>query len=338
MNPRPPAHPHVAHGRIGVLLVNLGTPEGTDYWSIRRYLSEFLSDPRVVEIPRLLWQPILQGVVLTLRPKKAGEAYARIWDKQRNQSPLRVITEAQAHGLQARLGEQVLVRWAMRYGQPAIGAELAAMKQAGCERILIAPLYPQYCSATTATAVDKANDALRTMRWQPTVRFVPPYYDDPAHIRALAQSVREHLAGLDHQPEMLVASFHGMPRRTLDLGDPYHCHCQKTGRLLREALEWPEDRFVVTFQSRFGRAEWLKPYTDETLAALAGRGVKRIAIIAPAFSADCIETLDELANENRHLFLEKGGEALSYIPCLNAGETGLSFLEALIRRELSGWI
>lgn len=334
----PAGHPHVAHGRIGVLLVNLGTPDGTDFWSIRRYLSEFLSDPRVVEIPRLIWQPILQGIVLTLRPSKTAEGYKRVWDRTRNQSPLRVITEAQAAGVQRLLGDQVVVGWAMRYGTPAIHAELDRLKAAGCDRVLVAPLYPQYSAATTATAVDKANDALRTMRWQPTLRYLPPYHDDPVFIEALARSVREHLDGLGYEPDHLVASFHGMPRRTLDLGDPYHCQCQKTARLLREALNWSEERFTVTFQSRFGKAEWLKPYTSEVMAALPSQGVKSVAVLAPAFSADCIETLDELAVENKELFLHAGGKAFSYIPCLNASEGGLGLLEHLVRRELAGWL
>lgn len=334
----PAGHPQVAHGRIGVLLVNLGTPDGTDFWSIRRYLSEFLSDPRVVELPKILWQPILQGIILTLRPGKTAEGYKRVWDKERNQSPLRVITEAQADGLQRLMGDQVMVGWAMRYGNPAIKTELDRLKAAGCDRILIAPLYPQYSGATTATAVDKANDALRAMRWQPTVRYLPPYHDDAVFIEALAQSVREHLSGLGYVPDHLVASFHGMPRRTLDLGDPYHCQCQKTARLMREALGWPEERFTVTFQSRFGKAEWLKPYTSDVMAALPGKGVKSVAVLAPAFSADCIETLDELAVENKELFLHAGGEAFSYIPCLNASQQGLAVLEHLVRRELAGWL
>ena len=334
----PAGHPHVAHGRIGVLLVNLGTPDGTDFWSVRRYLSEFLSDQRVVELPKILWQPILQGIILTLRPGKSAEGYKRVWDSTRNQSPLRVITEAQAEGLQRLLGEQVQVSWAMRYGNPSIKSELDRLKAAGCDRILIAPLYPQYSGATTATAVDKANDALRAMRWQPTVRYLPPYYDDPAFIQALAQSVRSHLDGLGYVPDHLVASFHGMPRRTLDLGDPYHCQCHKTARLMREALGWPEERFTVTFQSRFGKAEWLKPYTSDVLAALPGKGVKSLAVLAPAFAADCIESLDELALENKEVFLHAGGEAYSYIPCLNASEGGLGVLESLVRRELAGWL
>ncbi|HEY4548021.1 MAG TPA: ferrochelatase [Pedomonas sp.] len=336
--PAPAGHPQVAHGRIGVLLVNLGTPDGTDYRSIRRYLSEFLSDPRVVEIPRLVWQPILQGIILTLRPSKTAEGYKRVWDKERNQSPLRVITEAQAISLQHLLGDRVMVGWAMRYGNPAIRVELDRLKAAGCDRILIAPLYPQYSGATTATAVDKANDALREMRWQPTVRYLPPYHDDPAFIQALAQSVRAHIDGLGYTPDHLVASFHGMPRRTLDLGDPYHCQCQKTARLMREALGWPAERFTVTFQSRFGKAEWLKPYTSDVMAALPSKGVRSVAVLAPAFSADCIETLDELAVENKELFLHAGGEAFSYIPCLNASEGGMAVLETLVRRELAGWL
>lgn len=333
----PAGHPQVAHGRVGVLLVNLGTPDGTDIPAIRRYLAEFLSDQRVVELPKILWQPILRGIILPLRPRKTAEGYKRVWDREHNDSPLRVITRAQAEGLQRRLGDQVMVGWAMRYGNPAIKVELDRLKDAGCDRILVAPLYPQYSGATTATVVDKANDALRQMRWQPTVRYLPPWHDDPVYIEALAQSVRRHLDGLGYTPDHLVASFHGMPRRTLDLGDPYHCQCHKTARLLREALGWPEERFTVTFQSRFGKAEWLKPYTSDVMAALPGKGVKSVAVMAPAFMADCIETLDELAVENRETFLHAGGEAFSYIPCLNASEDGLTLLEHLIRRELSGW-
>lgn len=334
----PAGHPTVAFGRVGVLLVNLGTPEGTDTASIRRYLAEFLSDPRVIEIPKLVWQPILRGVILPFRPRKTAEGYKRIWDRERNQSPLRVITEAQALALQRLFGDRVQVAWAMRYGTPAIKTELERLKAAGCDRILIAPLYPQYSGATTASVVDKAGDALRAMRWQPAVRYLPPYHDDPAFIEALAGSVREHLAGLGYTPDHLLASFHGMPRRTLDLGDPYHCQCHKTARLVRESLGWPEERFSVTFQSRFGRAEWLKPYTSEVMSSLPTKGVKSVAVFAPAFSADCIETLDELAIENRDLFLENGGEAFSYIPCLNDSPAGMDMLARLVERELAGWL
>lgn len=335
---RPPDHPPVAFGRVGVLLVNLGTPDATDFWSVRRYLSEFLSDRRVVELPRLLWQPILQGIILTTRPRRSGHAYAQIWDRSRNQSPLKSITEDQAAALQALLGPDVDVDWAMRYGNPSIAGRLTAMKARGCDRILIAPLYPQYSGATTASVVDKVGEAMMAMRWQPALRTLPPYYDDPGYIAALAGSVRARINTLDWEPEVLLASFHGMPRRTLDLGDPYHCHCQKTGRLLREALDWPAARFHITFQSRFGRAEWLRPYTDQTLRALAGKGVKRLAIIAPAFAADCIETLEELSLANRDLFLSHGGEAFAYVPCLNAGSDGMAMLAGLVRRELQGWI
>jgi ferrochelatase len=334
---KPSDHPRVAHGRVGVLLVNLGTPDDASPGAVRRYLKEFLSDPRVVEIPPILWQPILRGVILNTRPKKSAANYAKIWDRAAGDSPLRVITRAQGEAL-AQAMPGITVDWAMRYGAPSIGERLIALKDAGCDRILIAPLYPQYSAATTATVVDKAFEAFRRWRWQPAVRTLPPYYDDPAYIDALATSIEAQLAALDFEPDALIASFHGMPERTLRLGDPYHCHCQKTGRLLRERLGWTGDRLRVTFQSRFGRAEWLKPYTDATLAALPGEGVRRVAVVAPGFSADCLETLEEIAMQGRETFEHAGGERFAYLPCLNAGESGMAMLRTLIARELEGWV
>jgi ferrochelatase len=328
-------HPPVAHGKVGVLLVNLGTPEAPTPAAVRRYLAEFLSDRRVVEIPPIAWQPILRGIILNTRPKKSAHAYKQVWTEQG--SPLAAITGEQAERLQARLGGEVTVAYAMRYGRPAIGAELQALKDAGCDRILLAPLYPQYCAATTATVVDCAADALRTMRWQPALRTLPPYYDDPAYITALAKDIGGQLEALPFEPEKLLLSFHGMPERTLQLGDPYHCHCQKTARLLIEALNRPDLLYEITFQSRFGRAKWLEPSTDFVLEE-DGRIGYRLAIAAPGFAADCLETLEELAIRGRDRFLEAGGEHFAALACLNAREPGMAMLETLVRRELAGWI
>lgn len=329
-------HPPVKSGRVGVLVVNLGTPEAPDPASVKRYLAEFLSDRRVVEIPSLIWQPILRGIILNTRPRKSAEAYGQVWTEEG--SPLAAITKAQAHGLQERLGDGVIVRHAMRYGRPAIDEELQALMDAGCDRILLAPLYPQYSGATTATVVDKAADKLRTMRWQPALRTLPPYHDYPVYIDALADDLGEQLDRLEFAPEVLLLSFHGMPQRTLQLGDPYHCHCRKTARLLEDALARPDMRMVTTFQSRFGRAKWLEPATDVVLEAEAKAGTKRIAIAAPGFSADCLETLEELAIRGREQFLEAGGEQFAALSCLNTSEPGMAMLEALVRRELAGWL
>lgn len=337
-NARPTDHPRVASGRIGILLINLGTPDDTDYRSVRRYLAEFLSDPRVVEIPRLIWLPILHGVILTTRPGRSGRAYAKVWDREANESPLRVITRQQAEALTNAFGADVEVDWAMRYGRPSIAERLTALQAKGCDRILVAPLYPQYSAATTASVQDKAFAALKDWRWQPAVRTLPPYYDDPAYIDALARSIEEGLAAVDFEPEVVLASFHGMPRRTLDRGDPYYCQCHKTVRLLRERLGWPEARLRLTFQSRFGRAEWLQPYTDATLRALPAEGVTRIAAISPGFSADCLETLEEIAIAGRETFEQAGGTHFAYIPCLNATPNGIAMLKMLINRELAGWL
>ena len=323
----------VAAGKLGVLLINLGTPDAPEPAAVRRYLAEFLSDRRVVEIPALIWWPILHGIILTTRPRKSAHAYAQIW--REDGSPLAAITRAQAAALQERFGGRVLVDHAMRYGRPAIGERIAAMKAAGCDRILLAPLYPQYCGATTGTANDAAFAALAAMRWQPAIRTLPPYHDDPAYIGALAASVRESLGGLDFEPQAIVASFHGMPVRTLELGDPYHCHCRKTARLLAEALG---RELIVTFQSRFGRAKWLEPATDATLAGLPGKGVTRVAVVAPGFAADCLETLEEIDIRGRATFSQAGGSAFAYLPCLNESAKGTEMLEILVSRQLEGWI
>ena len=333
---RPSDHPPVATGGIGVLLVNLGTPDAPTPAAVRRYLAEFLSDRRVVEIPPIAWQPILRGVVLRTRPKKSAHAYSQVWTEAG--SPLAAITAEQARRLQERLGEGIRVAWAMRYGNPAIAGALQALLDAGCERVLLAPLYPQYCAATTATAVDAAADALKAMRRQPALRTLPPYYDDAAYITALAADLGAQLDALDFVPEVLLLSFHGMPERTLQLGDPYHCHCRVTARLLEEALARPGLRFVTTFQSRFGRAKWLEPATDAVLAEKSAKGTRRLAVAAPGFAADCLETLEELAIRGRDRFLGGGGERFAALACLNAAEPGMDMLEALVRRELAGWI
>jgi ferrochelatase len=309
---------------------------------MRAYLKEFLSDQRVIEKPRWLWWPILNLIILTIRPGKKGKDYATIWNNERNEGPLKTITRSQCEKLQERLTKaglgDVKVDWAMRYGFPAIKDRIQALMDEGCDRVLVVPLYPHYAGATTATACDHVFRALMAMRWQPTLRFSPPYHDDPVYIDALARSLKAGLAKLDFEPEVILTTFHGMPKEYLTKGDPYHCHCAKTWRLLREAMGWPVDKFKMSFQSRFGPDEWLQPYTDETVEALAKQGIKKLAMIAPAFSADCLETLEELEGENRHIFEEHGGEKFAYIPCLNDSEEGMDLIEHIARRELMGWV
>lgn len=342
----PSDHPKVKLGKVGVLVMNLGTPDGTDYWSMRRYLKEFLSDPRVIELSRWIWWPILNLIILTTRPKASGEAYAEIWNKEKDESPLRTITRAQSDALaevfSAHDGKngtsEIQVDWAMRYGTPSIKEKLESMTANGCDRILVAPLYPQYAGATMATANDKAFDALKEMRWQPAVRTLPAYHDDPVYIDALCKSLVDGIAALDFEPEVILASFHGLPKAYLLKGDPYHCQCQKTGRLMREHLGWDKSKFRVTFQSRFGKAEWLQPYTDKTVEALAKEGIKRLAVITPGFSADCVETLEEIVMQNGEIFEENGGEKFALIPCLNDSEDGMRVIKKVVERELQGWI
>jgi protoporphyrin/coproporphyrin ferrochelatase len=329
----PANHPPVATPRIGVLLVNLGTPEAPTPKAVKRYLKQFLSDRRVVELPALLWQPILRGIILNTRPKKSAANYAKVWTDKG--SPLAFHTVAQADALTARMGGAVIVRHAMRYGEPSIGHVLDELKAAGCNRILIAPLYPQYSGATTATVQDEVFRTLAAMRWQPALRTLPSYHDDPVYIDALKMSVGAGLEALDFAPDAIIASFHGMPERTLHLGDPYHCQCRKTARLLSEAMG---RELTVAFQSRFGRAKWLEPATDDTLQRLAKEGKSKIAIFAPGFASDCLETLEELAIGGQELFHEAGGKDFAYIPCLNDSAAGMAMLETLIRRELAGWI
>ncbi|MEX4008638.1 ferrochelatase [Neoaquamicrobium sediminum] len=336
----PEGHPPVRTGRIGVLLTNLGTPDGTDYWSMWRYLREFLSDTRVIELNKAIWYPILYGAVLTTRPQKAGANYEKIWNRDKDESPLRTITHGQAERLAEAFADEprITVEWGMRYGNPSIASAVERLTAQGCDRIVMFPLYPQFSATTTATANDQLYRALMKIRHMPTVRSVPPYYDDPAYIEALAQSIETHLAGLDFEPEVVLASYHGIPKAYFEKGDPYHCHCQKTTRLLRERLGWDDKRLRTTFQSLFGKAEWLKPYTDKTVEALAKDGVKSIAIINPGFSADCIETLEEIDGEVREVFMHAGGQNFSHIPCLNDSDAGMAMLETLVRRELAGWL
>ncbi len=336
----PAGHPDAKYGRVGVLLLNLGTPDGTSYWPMRRYLKEFLSDPRVIEEPRWKWWPILNLIILTVRPSKKGKDYATIWNNERDEGPLKTITRSQAEQLAARLKEhpRVSVDWAMRYANPTTESGIKALMDKGCDRILLVPLYPHYAAATTATAADQAFRALMKMRWQPAVRVAPSYHDDPVYIDALARSMRKSLAQLDFEPERIIATFHGMPEKYLLAGDPYHCQCQKTSRLLREKLGIPKERWLTTFQSRFGNDPWLQPYTDETVLALAKSGVKKLVLVAPGFSADCLETLEELDGENRHIFEENGGEKFAYLPALNDSAEGIDVIEALVRRELMGWL
>ena len=326
-------HPPVATPKVGVLLVNLGTPDAPTTSAVKRYLKQFLSDRRVVEIPPLLWQPILRGIILNTRPQKSAKAYAKVWTEKG--SPLSFFTAGQAEALQARMEGIADVRYAMRYGNPSVADQLAAMKAAGCNRILIAPLYPQYSGATTGTVLDEAYATLTAMRWHPAIRTLPAYHDDTRYIGALKSSIEASLAKLDFVPDALVISFHGMPERTLHLGDPYHCHCQKTARLLSEAMG---RELVVSFQSRFGRAKWLEPATDDTLMKLAREGTKKVAIFAPGFSVDCLETLEELAMQGHEQFEEAGGTHYAYLPCLNDSDIGMDMLEQIIGQELAGWI
>jgi ferrochelatase len=331
--PLPSTHPAIPQRKIGVLIINLGTPDAPEVPAVRRYLAEFLSDPRVIEIPRAIWKPILHGLVLRTRPAKSAHAYSQVWTEEG--SPLAAITRRQSVKLQERLGEEVLVDWAMRYGSPSIPDRISALKDSGCERILLAPLYPQYCAATTATANDLAFATLAQMRWQPALRTLPPYHDSPDYIDALQHDLEAQLGALDFEPQRLLLSYHGMPERTLRKGDPYHCHCRKTARLLGERMKITVD---TSFQSRFGRDKWLEPATDDVLKSYPAQGITRIAIAAPGFSADCLETIEELGIRGKEEFEGEGGSHFARLDCLNDREPGMIMLEALIRRELAGWI
>lgn len=336
----PPGHPALPPRRVGVLLVNLGTPDATDYWSMRRYLSEFLSDRRVIEVNRVKWWLILNLIILSVRPGRKGRDYEKIWNRERNESFLKTITRSQSDKLAETFADdpRILVDWAMRYGNPSIAARLAALQGAGCDRILLVPLYPQYAAATTATVCDKAFDALAAMRWQPALRVAPAWFGRPVYIDALASSLEQGLAKLAFKPDIIIASFHGMPEDYLRKGDPYYCQCAATTRLLRERLQLDDKQLMMTFQSRFGTAEWLKPYTDATVKALAERGVKNLAVITPGFAADCLETLEEIAMENADIFKHAGGENFAHIPCLNDSALGMAVIRDVVTRELMGWV
>lgn len=336
----PDGHPKIKRRKVGVLIINLGTPDATDYFSMRKYLKEFLSDSRVIEANRVLWWFILNCIILTKRPTSSGEAYKSIWNKEKDESPLKTITRSQAEKIAKDFGDydDVVIEWGMRYGNPSTKAGIESLQAQGCDRILLFPLYPQYAAATTATACDKAFDALKEMRWQPTIRVVPPYFEDPDYIEALADSIQDHIAELEWTPDLVIASFHGLPKRYFEAGDPYHCQCAKTTRLLRNRLGWSEDKLKLTFQSRFGKEEWLQPYTDKTIEQLAKEGKKNIAVVCPGFSADCVETLEEIALEAGEIFKENGGENFTLIPCLNDSQDSIRVLSGLIKNELRGWV
>ncbi len=339
----PTGHPPVRMGKVGILLANLGTPDGYDYWSMRRYLSEFLSDRRVIDYSPFLWQPLLQGVILTSRPFRSGAAYKSIWNHEDGESPLATITKAQTAAVAERMrrtyGPDVVVDYCMRYGNPSTVSKVEAMQAAGCDRIVFFPLYPHYAGATSATAIDQFYRSLMKLTWQPNARTVAPYYNDDRYITALAGSIRRAYDAMVVEPDILVCSYHGVPKRYLMQGDPYHCQCQKTTRLLREKLGWPEHRIKTTFQSKFGPEEWLKPYTVEEVARLAEEdGLKNIAVCAPAFSADCIETLEEINEEIKESFEEAGGEQFHYIPCLNDEAEHIEALCSILDDNLRGWV
>ncbi len=339
----PTDHPKVPRAKTGVLLANLGTPDHYSYWPMRRYLNEFLSDRRVIDYSPWKWQPLLQLIILSKRPFTSGEAYKSIWNEDKGESPLMTITRDQtakmARAMQDRYGDQVMVDFCMRYGNPSTKSKVRAMVEAGCTRILFFPLYPHYAGATSATANDQFFRALMDETWQPIARVVEPYFENPLYIEALAQSVERAYSQIETRPEILVVSYHGMPKRYLMQGDPYHCHCQKTTRLLKERLGWEDTEITTTFQSVFGPEEWLKPYTVDEVARLAREdGKRRIAVMAPAFSADCIETLEEINEEIRESFEEAGGEEFTYIPCLNDDDAHIKALSSIVESNLKGWL
>lgn len=338
----PDDHPAVSGRKVGVVIANLGTPDATDYWSMRRYLNEFLSDKRVIDYPFWKWQPLLQLIILTKRPFSSGAAYRGIWNAERNESPLLTVTREQAGALETELkaiwGDRVEVDFCMRYGNPSTPSVLKRLQEKGCDRILFFPLYPQYAAPTTATANDQAFRSLMKMNWQPALRTVPAYFEDPAYVAALASSIEETYAALNTKPDILVASYHGVPLRYLMEGDPYHCQCQKTTRLVREHLGWARDDIITAFQSKFGPEEWVGPATVDLVADLARQGKKNIAVVAPAFSTDCVETLEEIQEEIQESFKEAGGETFTYIPCLNARPDHIAMMTSIVQREVAGWL
>ena len=334
----PSGHTPVKYGKTGLLLMSLGTPDAPTYGAVRRFLAEFLSDPRVIETPRLLWLPILYGPILTFRPAKSARAYAKIWDYERRESPLRTYARSQCEKLSEAFGDDLSVAWAFRYGNPSIESGLLQLQEMGCERIILFALYPQYSATTTASTFDKAFECLGTMRWQPAVHTVARYCDDPSYISALVNSAKISLGQLDWQPEKILMSYHSIPKAYFDKGDPYPCQCNKTSRLFQEAAGYSADDIVTTFQSRVGPAQWVSPYTDKMVDQLAANGVKKLAVMAPAFSADCLETLEELNMELRAQFIEAGGTHFHYIPCLNDSDLGMEMLEKVVRKDAAGWV
>ena len=340
-------HPAIEYGKIGVLLINLGTPNAPTAKGVRKFLREFLNDPRVIEINPVLWQIILRGFILPFRPQRTAKAYQEIWDSEYNQSPLKVITDSQANALQAKFNHnEVIIEWGMRYGTPSINDKIASLKKLGCDKILFCPLYPQYSATTTASAQDAIFSYLQELRWQGGLRFLPPYYDHAAYIHAIAESIKAQ-AYFDSQApkshphaehyDMLLLSFHGLPQRNLELGDPYYCHCHKSARLIREALRLDEKQAQLAFQSRFGKAQWLTPYSDKLVQELAQNGIKKLAVACPGFAADCLETLEEVGIRLKNDFIKAGGEQLTLIPCLNDSPLGIDMLYQLIEQELQGW-
>ncbi len=335
---KPPDHLKNSFNKVGVLLVNLGTPEGTDYFSMRKYLNEFLSDRRVIDVFKPLWWLILNGPILLFRPSKSGKAYKRIWNNNKG-SPLKYITESQISklGKEFKANNNIILDYAMRYGQPSIVSKLDKLFDLGCAKILIFPLYPQYAASTTASVQDEVYKWLLNKRWQPAIRTIAPWYDYKNYINSISDTIRDSFKK-NGKTDVLMISFHGVPRRYLLLGDPYHCHCVKTGRLIKENLKWPDEKFFITFQSRFGPEQWLEPYTDETIVKLAQQGTNKITIASPGFVTDCLETLDEIKNEAKELFIQNGGKKLNYVNCLNDTSRGINLYKELIIQNLQGWI
>lgn len=333
----PSKHVNIPKPKIGVLLINLGTPEGTDYFSMWKYLREFLSDRRVIELPRFIWYPILYLIILVFRPKKSGKLYEKIWNKKINISPLKYISKKMAEKIgQGFDRKKIRVRFAMNYGFPSINNVMKDMFYEGCTKILILPMYPQYSATTTASVVDKVNKTLQSMRWQPTIRYCPPYFDDEIYIESIVKQIKESIK--KNKPQKILASFHGIPKKYFLKGDPYHCHCAKTVRLINEKLGKGKTKVDLSFQSRFGPQEWLRPYMSEKFDEMLSQGIKKISMIAPGFSVDCLETLEEIKIQGKEEFLAKGGEKFEYIECLNDSQISQKMLKRIITRELQGWI
>ncbi len=325
------SHPDVKFGKTGILVINLGTPDSTNWWDIRRYLKEFLSDRRVIEVNPVIWQVILNLFILTFRPSKTAHAYKQIWFNETNESPLRYFTRNQTEKLKQRVGsENILVEFAMRYGNPSIKSKLYELKNLGCENIIILPLYPQYAAATTATVCDEVYRTLMGMRWQPSLQIIPHYESEPLYIKALIKSIEKKIREINWNPDLILASYHGIPKKYFDKGDPYQCYCQKTTRLIRD--KFTKIEIQTSFQSRFGPQEWLTPYTDKTLELLPSKGIKKLLVICPGFASDCVETLEEINIQGKESFLKSGGEKFDLIPCLNDNSDHILLLENLVKK------